>query len=356
METTNDIRTVTYGLIDSAIAFSILTVCLLIFIFFYLLFFKTKSRRNQRLGDPFTTLVSEISLCETEEERAQVFAQPYVQAIQRTYLRKKRRRVYMLNALIQFNKSIHGAAAENTKWLYETLDLKRDSLQQLASPKWHKKAAAIQQLAEMDQKDCITKIYRYTNHTNYYIRSAAQVAVVKLTGVKGLRFLNVTNQPITHWQQLCLLQQLPSYAEIQAEKLQAWLSSENVTVVEVALKLVKAYMIHEAYEGLIQCLQHSDVFIRTEAINVLRDMPKADSLALLKTHYTTAERPERIAILQFIQYNGSFDDVCFLETLVETTDSLLKNAVLKTIGELCPNWEAKSELPFKNIQKSIPVA
>ncbi|HYH16307.1 MAG TPA: hypothetical protein VD794_13855 [Flavisolibacter sp.] len=355
METIDNIRAITNGLVYSTIGFCLLAVCLLLFILCFLLFFKRKSRKDQQLADRFYTLVGEISLCESDAEREEVINQAYVQELQRTCLHKRRRRSYMLKALVQFHKSIHGVAADNTKWLYEKLDLKKDSLQQLASSRWHKKAAAIQLLADMGQQDCIAKIYRYTNHANYYIRSAAQVAVVKLTGVEGLRFLNVTNQPITQWQQICLMQQLSPYANIPTEKLHTWLSSENETVVALALKLVKAYVIHEVHDRLIQCLQHPNVQIRTAVIEVLTEVFQPESLPVIKVHYAKAERSERLAILKLIQVNGSIADVSFLETLLDTLDKLLKNEVLKTIKEIAPNWTFGLNTAINNNQNSILV-
>ena len=350
-----DIRTVTSLLIDVAFGFVVLTLGVLLFIFFYLYIFKRGSNKNLKLANRFYTLVSEISLCETDEEREQVFLQPYVQDMHQTCLRRKSRRAFMLKALVQFHKTVHGAAAENIKWLYEKLDFKNDSLQQLTSHRWHKKAAAIQALAEMGQQDCITKIYRYTNHSNYYIRSAAQVAVVKLTGFEGLRFLNVINQPITQWQQLCLLQQLVSYPNVQEEKLQAWLMSTNESVVELALKLVKAYAVHGVHDQLVQCLQHPNVTIRTEAIIILKEMAAATTVSVLKAHYEKAERMERIAILKSLQAIGTRDEVPFLVALLNTSDQLLKNEVLKTLQELAPDWQACKDNNSVNFSKSIAI-
>jgi hypothetical protein len=353
MEAIEDIRAVTYMLLDAAIAFAILAACLLLFILSYLLFFKRKSRKNQRLADHFFTLVGEISLCESHAELEQVFAQSYVQDMQRTGLRKKRRRAFMNRALVQFHKSVNGVAADNIKWLYEKLAFKADSLKQLSSHRWHKRAAAIQELAEMGQQDCITKIYRYTNHSNYYIRSEAQVAVVKLTGLEGLRFLNVISQPITQWQQLCLLQQLPPYATIKEDKLRTWLSSSNETVVELALKLVKAYSIFEAHDSLIHCLKHSSVAIRTEAILLLKDLGQVTTMPILKAHFSKAERSEKIAILQVLKASGTAEDITFLAGQLDASDRLLMNEVLSTIKLIQPEWENAISIPSGFIQKTI---
>jgi HEAT repeats len=350
-----DIRAVTSLLIDSTIGFGVLALGVLIFIFFYLYIFKRGNKKNIKLANLFYTLVSEISLCETDEEREQVFLQPYVQDMLQTCLRRKRRRSLMLKALVQFHKTVHGAAAENIKWLYEKLGFKNDSLQQLTSHRWHKKAAAIQALAEMGQQDCITKVYRYTNHGNYYIRSAAQVAVVKLTGFEGLRFLNVINQPITQWQQLCLLQQLAFHPNIQEEKLQAWLMSANESVVELALKLVKAYAVHGVHDQLVQCLQHPSVIIRIEVIMILKDVATATTVPILKTHYENAERIERIAILKSLQAIGTRNEVPFLAALLNTPDLLLKTEVQKTLQELAPDWQTYKNNNAINLSKSIAI-
>jgi hypothetical protein len=355
MDKVEEIRSLTYLLIDTAVGFVILAVLVLIFILFYLVVFKRKGLKNLKMANQFYTLVSEISLCESAAELEEVYAQSYVQEMQQAYFRKNRRRGFVLKALIQFHKSIHGVAADNIKWLYEKLDFKKDSLKQLASRRWHKKAAAIQELAQMGQQDCITKLYRYTNHTNYYIRSEAQVAVVKLTGFDGLRFLNVINQPITQWQQLCLLQQLAHHSNIQDEKLNVWLKSSNDTVVELALKLVQAYHIHSTHDSLVNCLKHDSVLIRTEAIMVLSELAQANTLSILKAHYVYGTLGEKIAILKAIGANGAAEDLSFLEKQVACEDPQLHNEAVKIIREIQPEWGNRISKPIIHHQESAIV-
>lgn len=355
MDTIKDIRSVTHLLVDTAVAFMALAICVLVFILLYLVVVKRIGQKNLQLANQFFQLVSEISLCESEEELEQVYSQAYVQDMQRTFLRKKKSRAFMITALLQFHKGIQGAAADNIKWLYQKLTFKNDALHQLSSRQWHKKAAAIQELAEMRQQDCITKIYRYTNHNNYYIRSTAQVAVVKLTGFEGLRFLNVISQPITQWQQVCLLQQLASDTNIKEEKLQDWLLSSNETVVELALKLVKAYAVHSVHDQLVQCLQHASVHIRTEAIMILKDVANATTASVLKAHYPKAEKTERMAILKVLHTIGTSDDISFLEKQLDTADHLLRNEIQKTLQELAPGWTNPKDTQAINPSKSRTV-
>ncbi|ANE50338.1 HEAT repeat domain-containing protein [Flavisolibacter tropicus] len=355
MEMQEDIRAITYLLVGTAIGFSLLAFILLAIIFWYLFFFKRVSRKNQQLAQQFYTLVSEISLCESEEERQEVVRQAYVQDIRNSSLQKKRMRAFMVKAMLQFHRNIQGTAADNIKWLYEYLDLKRDTMLQLASRNWHTKAAAIQVLAEMGQGNYITKIYRYTNHKNYYIRSEAQVAVVKLTGFSGLRFMNVIDQPITQWQQLCLLQQLASHSNIQENKLQAWLTSENETVVELTLKLVKAYCIYSIHDAVVNCLTHSNPTIRAEAILVLKEIPQATTVPLLKSNYHKSDKVEKMAILQVLNAIGTEEDVPFLESLLVTKDMLLRNEVLKALQALVPGWQSH-DVTFHHKQKNSVVA
>jgi len=354
MEIVGDIRALTSWLIDTSLGFCLLTLSVLLFIFCYLYFFKKANQKNLRLANRFYILVSEVSLCESDEEREQVLLQPYVQDMQQTSLRKRRRRAFMRKTLVQFHKTIHGTAADNSKWLYEKLGFKNDSLQQLASRHWHKKAAAIQDLAAMGQQDCITSIYRYTNHSNYYIRSAAQIGVVKLTGFEGLRFLNVVSQPITQWQQICLLQQLASDTNIQEEKLKAWLVSDNDTVVELALKLVKAYAVHGVHDQLVHCLQHPAITIRIEAIQVLKEVATATTVSVLKAHYAGAEQMEKMAILEGLQLMGTGDDAAFLVSQLDTPDQLLKTEIKKTLKILAPDWEINSAPHSSTAPKLIP--
>ena len=140
----------------------------------------------------------------------------------------------------------------------------------------------------MGDKDCITRIYRLTNHKNFYVRTEAQVALVKMTGFKGLRFLNVVAHPLTQWQQVCLMQQLSEGADAEPEQVAHWLHSDNETVVELALKIVGAFKIYSLHDAAADCLNHNSETVQQEAVRTLGEIEQEATGALLQKFHSCA--------------------------------------------------------------------
>lgn len=81
-----------------------------------------------------------------------------------------------------------GTSNENLKWVFEHWHLEKDSETRMQSTRWHIKAKAIQELAQMQQSKYIKKFYGLADHSNAFVRQEAQTAIVKLFGFSGLGF------------------------------------------------------------------------------------------------------------------------------------------------------------------------
>jgi hypothetical protein len=93
-----------------------------------------------------------------------------------------------------------------------------------------------------------------------------------------LRFLNVAYYPITPWQQLSLLQELPVDVSVDLKKMRSWLRSSNETVVELTLKLIQKYQCFELTEEVIQCANSTSAFVRRNALLVLGDSSETGTI------------------------------------------------------------------------------
>lgn len=214
---------------------------LVIFIFAYLQWERlTRIRKNGWIRE-FGDLVTAVIVCESKEELEAAWARPDVQMLLARYQHNREGRKVLAEELQKIHKLLTGIAAENIRWLFKQLRFHEDLMEQFKSRKWHIKSAAIQQLAFMGLSQYITKIYKATNDNNLYVRIEAQLALVRLTGVEGLRFLNVARHPLSPWQQLCLLQELSHHTPPEPAKIKRWLQSNNSTVVDFAKKLVAEY-------------------------------------------------------------------------------------------------------------------
>ncbi|MGN6180407.1 MAG: HEAT repeat domain-containing protein, partial [Mucilaginibacter sp.] len=207
----------------------------------------------------------------------------------------------LTDKLISAKKNISGSAAKGLKLLYLQLNLHHFAVTQLASYKWHVKAQAIQELAEMEMREHIAKIYRLTNNANELVRMEAQIAVVKLLGFEGLRFLDVVRYPITEWQQIRLLHELSFIPAENFSGIAQWLKSDNKTVVAFALKLARNYHRFELYEDMCICLADPDSDVRLQAITTLGELYGDNTSDLLAGRLPIEDTKHRLALLKVLK-------------------------------------------------------
>ena len=233
-------------------------------------------------------------------------------------------RQLLLDELVQGKKSLTGTAATNLVLLFNQLDLSRLSLHKLNSRRWHIKARGIQELAVMEQRQLVTRIYRLTNAHHELVRMEAQSAIVQLYGFEGLRFLDIINTPISEWQQITLLRLLARMPGIQPEKIANWLGSDNDSVRIFALKLVAEHHLHQLHDQVIPCLSHPHPQVRMQTVRTLKEIYTETTTTALIQVYNTQTIPCRLAILDVLGAIGSPDNGIFLSQQLAGDDDMLK--------------------------------
>ena len=226
-------------LISGILFFSVLITAIILFILSYLAKRVRKSNYRKIVRGHYSELMSHLALCETEKELEQVVEEVNRKKNLQEWLQDAYARHILIKELVTGVKSMSGTANMNICWLYTKMGLERNTLTRLKSKDWHIKAKAIQTLSYLGQKQHITRIYRLTNNNNELVRHEARIAVVKLTGFEGLRFLDIISHPITDWQQLHLLHELSKQNKTGFKDIGRWLNSPNPSVTEFALRLVE---------------------------------------------------------------------------------------------------------------------
>lgn len=337
-------------LLKAAVLFAVLTTGMLLFIFFYLHASSKRRRRKKELCNLFSDLIAETTICETEEERREVFYR--FLGLHGPLVQQPFPRTVLIRELVRTKDQISGGAAFNLQWLYETLDLDRDTLKNFLSPHWHRKARAIQHLAEMQQSKHLVKIYRETNNPNAFIRTEAQLAVVKLTGFKGLRFLNIVSHPVSQWQQLALLDQLKE-GDIEEAKIETWLQSANDTVVEFALRLVEVYKCFALHDAVVKCLHHSSPVVRLQALQALKETGDHATCKVLLQHFDGSSKEEQLAMLDVLPaLEAGNSELSFLSSLLLHPEEAIRYRALNLVQQICPKWSTEvnwriSDLPAR---------
>jgi len=214
------------------------------FMLLYILRRAAIERRNARWRGYFATLIQNAIDWEDGDCRP-LEVSPQVNRC----LRRRAARELLTAELMTGKKSLSGTAGENIVRLYAMLELDADSLQKLGRQAWHSKAQGVQELALMEQRQHVARIYRLTNHRNDIVRMEAQAAIAQLYGFEGLRFLDEIARPISQWQQIHLLRVLSRVPGSPSADLRRWLRSPNPSVRDFARKLVAEHFLEDLLEA-----------------------------------------------------------------------------------------------------------
>ena len=319
--------------------FILIITGVIVFILLYLIRRTARSYRRAQLRETYSSLISEVALCDTEDDLQELMFQPSTKEQLQLLLVDTYSRKVLVTELVKTAKNMSGTAALNICWFYEQMGLDKDSLFRLKNGAWHVKARAIQELSGLQQKKYITRIYRLTNHPDELVRNEARTAVVKLTGFEGLRFLDVITYPLTEWQQLCLLYELSLHADRSFDQAHRWLQSKNNSVVEFALRLVEVYKLHHLYAGVINCLQHSSKLIRKKALAALNEIYDPAANELLIAIFPKEDADMQVEILKLLKEYGSEAEESFLLQQVFHPVQEIKVAAARAFYHTQPNAE-----------------
>ncbi len=323
----------------------------LVFIIFYLLYYLNRLAKRRQLIEVYSEFISEIIICEGEEELVNVLNGEVNQKLIKACLSAHLGKTVLMEQLTRSHKNISGQGADNIRWVFEQLSLQETASGNLNSLQWHVKATAIQQLSEMGQIKYLTKIYKATNSKNALVRKEAQVALVKMTGFNGLRFLNVISYPLSQWQQLCLLRELPMGENCDVEKIKSWLQSANETVVEFALRLIKKFALTEQHDLVAGFLVHPSEKVRLQAIETLQEIATEQTPMALQQVFGGSPRQEKLMILSVLSEIGSQEQVAFFRSLLLQPDAFVRVGAEKALVRMGENFYR----PFPAEQSKLDV-
>ncbi|HXB44952.1 MAG TPA: hypothetical protein VNV85_12880 [Puia sp.] len=289
---------------------------------------------------------------EEEEEEARIDLTYKI----KTLLQNSGFRDYVINELIQIKKSLSGSSTSNLKKLYESLNLDRDSFGKVTELRWHVKAKGLQELGEMEQSKYLKEIFWLTNDENELVRNEAQCAMVSFSGFLGLSFLNVTEYPMSEWQQVQLLNRLNDIKPENSNVIKKWLQSSNESVVVFSLKLAAFYNCNNVYNDVITCLHSSSLRVKITALEYLKQRPQDDTPEQIIKQDHFESKVYNLAVIDVLKDIGSEKQMYYLQKKLHDKDNDIKAAAAKTISCLHPlgNSYLQSHLLAKeNPWKSI---
>jgi hypothetical protein len=306
-----------------------LLLSVVVFMLFYLLSIRKTEKRMSGWKSTADLLVSNAIFFEEDGEAAPPATTDNLKWIYTPGFRE-----CLIDKLVTAKKNLTGDAAAGLLRLYRQFGLDKDSEQKLSSLKWHIKARGIQELAWMEQKDQLSRIYRHTNNRNEFIRMEAQLAIVRLYGMEGLRFLDVVSEPISEWQQIKLLDHLPRKGGEPVKGIRGWLQSPNTSVLAFSLKLVAIHHQFELHDQVAACLGHRNAAVRVQAVKCLREIYNEKTSRLLIDHYPENGMAYQEAVLEALGAIGAESSILFLLSALRNENNSLKLLAAQALAKL----------------------
>jgi hypothetical protein len=249
-------------------------------------------------------------------------------------LKKKAFRLVLTRELVEARKSFSGGAGENLLTLYKRLNLQEVTLEKLRSKHWYIKAQGIQELAHMNQKDKLDKIYKLADDKNELVRMEAQLAVVQLSGFEGLKFLDNLSYHLSDWQQVKLLSELRGAHQSSSASVEGWLKSTFSTVVLFSLKLIAVYQHFELYASVIRCLSHVESKVRLQAILTLKEIYTDETASELISIYQAEGLHNKLKILNVLMQIGTREILPFLFTEMQNENNQVKMEAARAVSAI----------------------
>ncbi len=322
----------THYLVVAIMLLVVILLSVIVFMLAYLIFRRKREKNKAKWRQNTDLLLRRAIFFEEEDERPDSFL-PITPKILK-WLRRPAFRQFLIDELIQARKNLSGSATENLRKLYIQLGLDKVSERKLTNMKWHIKARGIQELAMMDQKDRLFRIYRMTNHPIEFIRMEAQLAIVQLYGFVGLRFLDVVSLPISEWQQIKLLAQLPKMSADPIKGIEKWLRSSNDSVILFSLKLTAIHHRFELHDQVVACLEHPNRMVRIQAVKSLQVIYNESTGSRIIQPYTKNGKRYQVAVLEALQQVGTQKELAFLKNELLNEDDALKLAAARALLKL----------------------
>jgi len=341
--------------IDFLWAIAVLSFIITIFIFVFILSYKskllkrfeTKATIRTKLAPIISNFLFHSSQDSINEQKEYVNLKIEI----REYLKNRSFRRILASILFDLQKDVSGTTEERLCKLYRELDLHHDAFAKLESWRWYTIAKGIVELTQMNVDEAYLLIIRFINDKRVIVRKQAEIAVVKLRNEGVNYILDYTKYPISEWQQLKIIEALSSLKDYRPPKFKSWLISENKDVVLFSLRLIQHYNQNDAAPSIIELVKHKNNQIKLAALQCIKDFNFFEAKPTLKNVFFNSSDTVKIKLLDLIGFMGDEKDISFLNSIITSeTNFLVASKVKSAINTITPD----SILPQKDILYTQP--
>jgi len=165
---------------------------------------------------------------------------------------------------------LHKAKAKAVHSFSYRIGLSNVIEKKLASSDWYTKAMAIQLSHELGLFQNLEKINAIANTSHSHVIREKQIAQVSFLGWKSLEIIANSEKPISHWQQLCIIQKLhKNHPVVQKKYFEKALLINNRNTTELFIRIIRSFELNEYKYFIENQLQSANRKTKDCALNVL---------------------------------------------------------------------------------------
>lgn len=222
----------------------------------------TKSRRHRHrsaLRAQYQRILNKIIVNETFSEKGTPLPafEFYMAELRLVTGNSSFARQLLITQLLELKKNLTGNSSQALVKTYYALHLYTQSLHNIRSFAWQKKALAIRELAEMECKESIPVISGFLDTRNRTLREETFMALVRLED-RPLSFLNHYPLDLSKWMRINIHTYLSKLDHYKLPVFSQWFDHPNLTVRLFCISMARVFRQTASLPGLVDMLYSAD--------------------------------------------------------------------------------------------------
>jgi hypothetical protein len=245
-------------------------------------------------------------------------------------LRRQQKQI-VIDQLLALYVSIIGNKARMVRELFFSLQLDEYVYQKCNNYYWHVRVKYMDIASTMKMERVKNIAKKYMDSSNPLMRTCAIKAYLNLDSEHSFDYLHHFKKYITEWNQINLYNLIVKQS-LTVPSFYQFLSSNNPTVVCLALKMIQLHIQTEKRSEILGLLLHKDISVRKEAVRTIKVLSIKEAIPILIANYDTESAPVRLEIIRTLAKLDTPESTSFLIELLKLDDFKLRMEIIKNIS------------------------
>ncbi len=238
----------------------------------------------------------------------------------------------LVNEMMHLYGFIVGEKADMLKKLFKDLKLDKYVARKVKSFFWATQMKYINIATAMDLVNLRLLIKKHINSTNWHVRDAAQLAVLRLDKKYSFDFLNKVHGRISEWQETQMYHMITKES-IPVEDFSKYLLSNNDSVAILSLKLMEDFEQTNHSEKIIKLLNHKNYHVKKQALKTVIGLNLKEAERMIIKDYQNERLSIKILSIQALAKFGTPTAIEFIKEQLPNSNFDINKAAIRCMNE-----------------------